>query len=345
LFTAGGQLIVTDAIRRLCEGSDCKLENQYGPTESHVVAAYRVEGLSGRGAELPPIGRPVSNARLYVLDAQGSAVPLGVSGELYLGGVALARGYLDRPGLTAERFVPEAYSPEAGQRMYRSGDRARWRADGNVDFLGRLDDQVKVRGYRVEPSEIEEVLSEHESVRHCAVVVRAASAGDQRLVAYVVLKPESTCVVGELQAYLRGRLPEYMVPSAVVALEALPLTPSGKVDRHALPVPPSWSSAEAESYVAPRSPVEVVLAGIWRQVLDVEQIGVYDSFFELGGHSLLATQVMSRIRSTFEVELPLRTFFEAPTVAELAETIESITWAASDFEHHEQVANYEEGVL
>ncbi|HST60111.1 MAG TPA: condensation domain-containing protein, partial [Longimicrobium sp.] len=254
---------------------------------------------------------------LYVLDAGLRPVPLGVPGELYIGGVQVARGYQGRAAMTAERFVPDPFSTEGGARLYRTGDRARWRTDGAIEYLGRLDFQVKVRGFRIELGEIESVLRAYESVTDCVVVARA-DAGETRLVAYIVGDAEAEA----LRAHVRRSLPEYMVPAAFVFLDALPLTPNGKLDRKALPAP-ELASAE-DRYVAPRTPVEEVLAGIWAEVLRLERVGVEESFFDLGGHSLLATRVVSRIREVFGVELPLRALFEGPTVAELAVRVEEL---------------------
>jgi acyl carrier protein len=243
-------------------------------------------------------------------------VPVGVPGELYAGGAGLALGYLNRPELTAERFVADPYLP--GARLYRTGDRVRWRADGTVEFLGRVDTQAKIRGFRVEPGEVEAVLRARPGVREAAVVVREDTPGDRLLVAYVA----GEVAADELREHLRGRLPEHMLPGAIVRLDELPLTANGKLDRKALPAP-ELGPAE-ERYVAPRTPVEEVLAGIWAEVLRLERVGVHDNFFELGGHSLLATRVASRIREVFAIELPLRALFEGPTVAELAGGVEEM---------------------
>ncbi|HYR08361.1 MAG TPA: amino acid adenylation domain-containing protein, partial [Longimicrobium sp.] len=297
-----------------------ELVNEYGPTEATVWStAYRCppDAAGAAGAAVIPIGGPIPNARAYVVDGHGRPVPVGVAGELWVGGAGVTRGYLGRPGLTAERFVPDPFSGEAGARLYRTGDRVRWRADGAIEYLGRLDHQVKVRGFRIELGEIEAVLRGHESVADCVVVARA-DAGEQRLVAYVVGGVEAA----ELRAHLRESLPEYMVPSAFVFLDALPLTPNGKLDRKALPAPEY--AANADRYVAPRTPVEEVLAGIWAEVLRLERVGVTESFFDLGGHSLLATRVVSRIRDVFAIELPLRAIFEGPTVAELTGRVEEM---------------------
>ncbi|HYH81345.1 MAG TPA: amino acid adenylation domain-containing protein, partial [Longimicrobium sp.] len=287
--------------------------NHYGPTEATVnTTVLRVE--PGREVTL---GRPVANVRLYVVDAAGSPVPAGVPGELLVGGEGVGRGYLGRPALTAERFVPDPFAAEPGARLYRSGDRVRWRADGELRYLGRIDEQVKVRGFRVEPGEIERALERHPSVRRAVVAARADGAGASRLVAWVVGEGGAEPDAAALRAHLAAGLPDYMVPGAIVALEALPLTPSGKVDRRALP-DPGDDAARAGAYVAPRTATEEALAGIWREVLEVERVGVEENFFALGGHSLVAMRVVSRVRQAFAVELPMRAVFEAQTVAELA---------------------------
>ncbi|HEX8273583.1 MAG TPA: non-ribosomal peptide synthase/polyketide synthase, partial [Longimicrobiaceae bacterium] len=322
VITAGEQLRVTEPIRRwLARMPGCALVNQYGPSETHVVSARVLEGEPAGWPLLPSIGAPVANTRLYVVGPHLEPAPIGVPGELLLGGDALARGYLGRPGLTAERFVPDPFGGPGG-RLYRTGDRARWLPGGEVEYLGRTDEQVKVRGFRIEPGEVEAALSDHPGVREALVVAREDAPGDRRLVAYVVAGGSAGVAPAELKAHLKGRLPEYMVPSAVVVLERLPLTPSGKVARRALPAP-DFAPAEAR-HVAPRTPTEEVLAGIWAETLRLETVGVETSFFELGGHSLLATRVVSRIRELFGVELPLRALFEGPTVAELAARVEEI---------------------
>jgi acyl carrier protein len=248
-----------------------------------------------------------------VLGAALRPVPAGVSGELCLGGRGLARGYLGRPGLTAERFVPDPFGAEPGARLYRTGDRARWRADGTLEYLGRLDHQVKIRGFRIEPGEIEAVLSRHPEVREARVLVWEDAPGEKRLVAYVVGAVEAD----ELREHLRRSVPEYMVPAAFVVLEALPLTPNGKLDRKALPAP-ELVSPEA-SYVAPRRPLEAALAGIWAEVLGRARVGVKENFFDLGGHSLLLVKMQARIRETLDREIPIVDLFRFPTVAALAE--------------------------
>ncbi|HEX8904635.1 MAG TPA: phosphopantetheine-binding protein, partial [Longimicrobiaceae bacterium] len=238
--------------------------------------------------------------------------PVGVPGELVIGGVPVARGYLGRPALTAEKFIPDPFGGRPGARLYRTGDKVRWRSDGVVEFLGRLDEQVKIRGFRIEPGEVAAALRRHLEVAECAVVAREDVPGSARLVAYVVGDAEPDA----LREHLRRTLPEYMVPSAFVRLGALPLNPNGKLDRKALPAPDFTPSEE--TYVAPRTPVEEALAEIWSDVLNVERVGVNDSFFELGGHSLLVMRVVSYVREIFGVELPLRTIFDAPTISQLA---------------------------
>ena len=268
-------------------------------------------------AAIIPIGRPVSNTQIYLLDAQLQLVPIGVPGELYIGGAGLARGYLNRPDITAFAFIPNPFSDVPGTRLYKTGDLACYLPNGNIEFLGRIDNQIKIRGFRIELGEIETVLGQHPHVRENIVMAREDVPGNKHLVAYVVSDQENVPTLRELHRFLKDKLPDYMVPSAFVFLESLPLTPNGKVDRLALPMPDIVAELES-TYVAPRTPVEEVIAGIWADVLGIEQVGVNDDFFELGGHSLLATQIVSRVQETLRVELALRNFFETPSVAGLA---------------------------
>jgi amino acid adenylation domain-containing protein len=304
--------------------------NLYGPSETttYSTVAHLASGESGE----PGIGRPIANTRAYVLDRHLQPVPIGIPGELYLGGAGVARGYLGRPALTAERFVPDPFGPSAGAepggRLYRTGDMARWRPDGTLEFLGRLDQQLKLRGFRIEPGEIETVLGRHPSVRTAVVSAREDAPGDKRLVAYVVPEGEPPDS-GALRHFLEQRLPEYMVPAAIVVLKSLPLSPNGKLDRRALPPPELTEPADREDYVPPRTPVEAMLADIWATVLRLERVGIRDNFFSLGGHSLLATQVVTRVRTAIGVELPLRALFEEPTVADLATRVSSALLTAS----------------
>ena len=298
--------------------------NFYGPTENTVwTTCTLIEGAAQTpvGAFLTSIGRPIADTQVYLLNDYAQRVPIGVPGELFIGGDGLARGYLNRPELTAEKFVPNSFG-QPGERLYRTGDLARYRSDGKIEFLGRLDHQVKLRGFRGELGEIETVLSQHPNVAQAVVMIREDRPGDKRLVAYITAEggvPSSN----ELRKFLQVSLPDYMLPSEFVLLEAMPLTQNKKVDRLALPAPDYSGSGALTQFAEPRGPVEDLLTNIWAQVLGRENLGVHDNFFELGGHSLLATQVMSRIREAFHVELPLRALFESPTIADLAEKLET----------------------
>jgi amino acid adenylation domain-containing protein len=319
-FIIGGENLLAESVafwQKYAPGT--LLVNEYGPTETVVgCCVYKVSPDEYRPGSVP-IGQPIINTQLYILDSRLSPLPAGAIGELYIGGDGVARGYLNRPELTAAKFVPDPFGQEAGARLYKTGDLARYLPGGDIEFLGRTDHQVKVRGFRIELGEIEAVLSQHAAVQETIVLAREDTPGDKRLVAYVVTADDD----GDLRGYLKDRLPEYMVPSAFVTLDALPLTTNGKVDRRALPVP-DWTRPElGATFVAPRTPEEEILAGIWAGILGVERVGVYDTFFDLGGHSLLATQVISRLRDAFDVELPVRALFEAPTVAGLAASVEA----------------------
>jgi amino acid adenylation domain-containing protein len=291
------------------------LVNLYGSSEVAADVAWYEVGPIDRRAPSMPIGRPIANTQVYVLDPHLHPVPVGVSGELYVGGANVARGYLNRPALTAERFVPDPFGPEPGERLYRTGDLARSRPDGTLEYLGRIDHQVKVRGHRIELGEVEAVLRAQAGVRQAVVVAREEMPGDKRLVAYVVPAQAPGPAVRELRDSVTAQLPDYMVPSAFVLLDALPLTPNGKVDRRALPAPEGVRPELEAAYVAPRTPLEEAVAGIWSEVLGLKRVSIDDNFFEVGGHSLSAIRVISRLRDAFHIELPLRAFFEAPTVA------------------------------
>jgi amino acid adenylation domain-containing protein len=302
-----------------CTGRRVKFRNVYGPTETTVTSTVyeTVDEIdTTHGSARVPIGRPINNTQIYLLDQHLRPVPLGVPGELYIGGVGLARGYLNRPDATAEKFIPNPFSGAPGARLYKTGDHARYLPDRNIVFLGRGDQQVKIRGYRIELGEIEAALVQHAQVREAVVVAREDRPGDSRLAAYVLSIQERTVTGSELRDYLAERLPEYMVPPVIMFVDQWPLTPNGKVDRRALP--PPMQMLRAEEYVAPRTSVEEVLASIWAEVLGVERVGVNDNFFELGGHSLLATQMMTQVRESLQVELVVRSLFEAPTVAGLS---------------------------
>jgi amino acid adenylation domain-containing protein len=321
LLVVGGEALTDEALTFWQQLSpETKIVNEYGPTETVVgCCVYEVTTADvPDGDGRVPIGRPIANTHLHVLDAGMQPVPIGVAGELYVGGFGVARGYLNAPELTAERFVPDPFSATPGGRLYRSGDLVRYLADGNLDFIGRRDDQVKLRGYRIELGEIESVLATHSIVREAIVILREDIPGKKQLVAYVVAAGPSP-EVGELRRHLSERLPEYMVPASFVILDVLPRTPNGKIDRQALPAP--VEGQDTELFIAPRTPVEEVLCGVWIELLGVNQIGVYDNFFDLGGHSLMAVQLLSRLRSIFQLELPLQFVFEAPTIAELAQAL------------------------
>ena len=303
--------------------------NAYGPSETTITASnYEPQrGAEREGAGAVSIGRPVMNASMYVLDRAQRLVPIGVSGELCIGGAGLARGYHGRPAQTAERFVPNPYGVAGGERLYRTGDLARYLPDGNIEFLGRVDEQVKVRGFRIEPGEIETVLGQHEGVREAVVVARPDGHGGNRLVAYVV-ESERPTTTGELRRHLKNTLPEYMIPSAFVTLEALPLTPNGKVDRRRLPETDGVRPELEEAYVAPRSELERGIAGVWQEALKVEKVGVHDNFFNLGGHSLLIVQVNSKLREVLQAEVSIIEMFKYPTVSALAEHLSREVMAA-----------------
>ena len=320
---AGGDVLSVSHVRRVTERQNKgQLINGYGPTEGTTfTACHRVANATDLFERIP-IGHPISNTRVYVLDGGLRPVPPGVAGELYIAGAGLARGYLHCAGATAERFVADPYGP-TGSRMYRTGDLARWRAEGVLDFLGRADDQVKLHGFRIEPGEIEASLTAHGAVMQVAVTVREDRPGDKRLVAYVVTKGGGDALdVAALRTHVSQMLPSHMIPSAFVVLAALPLTQNGKVDRKALPPPHATQQAQL-LWTPARTPTEEVLVGLWESALPVERVGVHDDFFQLGGHSLLVMRLIHEINSTFGLELPIRLFFTATTVAAQARAIES----------------------
>ena len=321
----GGEPINVSRLREWAAHGNAEIVNTYGPTETtDVCSAFRLNDFDRTIA--PPIGKPNDNAELLILDDHLNLVPQGVAGELCVGGAGVGRGYLNNSPATAERFVPHPYSPTPGARLYRSGDLVRHLPGGNIDFLGRLDHQVKVAGYRIELGEVEAAMVQHQAVRECVVVVRADAHGDARLVAYIV--PDEGAVLPDTPAwrrYLADSLPSHMIPSLFVELDKLPLTPGGKVDRRSLPAPDTMGkgagAGAGPDYVAPRTAVEEVLAGIWREVLAVERVGLHDNFLDLGGHSMLAMRCVSAIRQVFRIELPLRVLFESANLAELAQAL------------------------
>jgi amino acid adenylation domain-containing protein len=326
-WVSSGEPLTTELAELFEAGApDAVLYNLYGTSEVWDATWYdpqREEPHCGR----VPIGRPIANVQAYVLDGRLEPVPPGIPGELHIGGVGLARGYLRNPGLTAAKFIPNPFAGAVGARLYKTGDLARYRSDGNIEFLGRFDQQVKLRGFRIELGEIEAALKELPSVRAAVVALREDTPGEPRLVAYVVRDAHATedaAFAVAARRFLRRTLPDYMVPAAFVTLSALPQTATGKLDRHALPPPGGALSLLARTYVAPCTPVEAEVADIWAELLGVERVGVYDNFFELGGHSLLGIRAMSRVKDAFQVEIPLRAIFETPTVADLASLVTEI---------------------
>lgn len=312
----GGEALPRELAGKLLAGSS--LWNLYGPTETTIWSMIH-QVHPGDPSIL--IGKPIANTQVYVLDKEMQPVPIGVPGELHIGGFGIARGYWNRPELIAEKFLPDPFGNEPGGRLYQTGDTARFRSDGNIEFLGRQDYQVKVRGFRIELGEIEAALEQYPAIDQNVVIVREDMPGDKRLVAYIVANQQSTPSVSELRSFLSQKLPEYMVPSAFVFLDALPRTPNGKVDRANLLPPEKIRPELDEEFIAPRNAVEQIVADIWCELLRIERVGVMDNFFDLGGHSLLATQIISRVRDLFQIELPLRRIFEAPTIDGLAEAL------------------------
>jgi amino acid adenylation domain-containing protein len=346
MVIAGEQLHLTEAITAwVRELKDCRLHNHYGPTETHVVTSYILPADLEQCSPFPPIGSPIANTQIYVLDAELQLVPLGVPGDLYIGGENLARGYLHHPDWTAERFIPDPFfgmeeirssiPATPGMRLYRTGDLARYRPDGTIEYLGRTDSQVKLRGFRIELEEIEATLRRHPAVQEAVVVLREEDKDSKYLMAYVVThvgagQPQDkvpvsgTVPIEQLQGYMREQLPAYMVPAIFVYLQTLPLTPNGKVDRKALPIPDRSQFLSSTEMAAPQTPLQEQLAMIWAELLHLPQVGIHHNFFELGGHSLLATRLIARLQTIFQIEIPLRRLFETPTIADLALAIEQI---------------------
>lgn len=324
----GGEAVEPKWVKEvLKKGSPQRLLHVYGPTENTTFTSwYLVEDVSEEATTIP-IGRPIANTEVYLLDTQLQPVPIGVYGEVYIGGDGLARGYLNRPDLTEEKFIPSPFNNKAGSRLYKTGDLARYLPDGNIEFLGRIDNQVKIRGFRIELGEVEAAISQHPAIRETVVIVRDFATNDKQLVAYIVPCQEQASAISDLRHFLKQQLPDYMIPSAFVVLEILPLTPNGKVDRKSLPPPDINSLIQKRDFVAPGTPTEKLVASIWSKVLKVEKVGINDNFFELGGHSLLATQLIVQVKEALGVELTLSKFFEAPTVANFSSYIEAIFWA------------------
>jgi amino acid adenylation domain-containing protein len=319
-MTTGGELLSVALQNRFSSYLDADLYNGYGPTEATISASFW-HCQHGEHGRVVPIGRPIANTQIYLLDSNLQPVPVGVPGEIYIGGAGVARGYLNLPELTAENFIAHPYTHEPGARLYRTGDLARYRPDGNLEFLGRMDSQVKIRGFRVELGEIETVLSQHPAVEQSLVILEEDLSGNKRLVAYLVGLHSPAPSASELRSFLSRRLPNYMIPAAFVSLETFPRLPNGKVDRRALLALGAARPERERGFAEPRTPLEREVAGIWEEMLGLARVGIYEDFFELGGDSLLATQLISRMRSIFHIELPLRRLFEAPTVADLSEAL------------------------
>ncbi|HYP40297.1 MAG TPA: amino acid adenylation domain-containing protein [Chloroflexia bacterium] len=355
-----GEALPFNLQQRFYSRLDAELHNLYGPTEAAVdVTFWACERKAD--SQVVPIGRPIANTQIYILDGHLQPVPVGVAGELYIGGVGLARGYFNRPSLTAEKFIPnpfvsteyrvsstELLPHSGGERLYRTGDLARFAPDGSIEYLGRTDDQVKIRGNRVELGEIEAVLGQHPSVREAVVVARKDVPGDERLVAYLVCSPQvqnGESAIGEIRAFLKERVPDYMLPSQFVVLESLPLSPNGKVERRALPAPPVLRMAPESGYVAPVTGLERSLAGVWKEVLSVEKVGVHDNFFDLGGHSLLMAQVRGRLQEVLARDVPMLDLFRYPTISSLAKYLSQEQSKPPSFEAaRERVRKQEEAV-
>jgi amino acid adenylation domain-containing protein len=328
-FVIGGEMLLAESLRFWKESApEIRLINEYGPTEAVVgCCVYEVQPDDSTGPV--PIGRPIANTQLYVLDSDLKPAAPGVAGELYIGGIGVARGYLNRPELTAERFLPDPFSPERGGRLYKTGDRCRYREDGALEFLGRIDDQVKLRGYRIELGEIESALAASSDVQSCAVAARGDSPSTMQLVGYVVPRRNQSPTPESLQRFLKQTLPEFMVPAQFVMLQALPLTPNGKLDRKALAAATPEPSSNGAGFIGPRTRTESEIAAIWSELLGLERVGIHDDFFELGGHSLMAVRAVSKMREVFGVDLPLATLLQTSTIAGLAEILGDQQWTPS----------------
>jgi amino acid adenylation domain-containing protein len=315
-----GEPLATSLVDKIyAAGNVEKVNDLYGPTETTTYSTFT---LRKRGRK-PTIGRPIANTQLYILDKNLEPVPIGVAGELHIGGAGLARGYLNRPELTAEKFIRHPFSDEPGARLYKTGDLCRYLPDGNIEYLGRMDQQVKIRGFRIELGEIEAVLGGHPAVRESVVVAREDVPGEKTLVAYLVVREGLAPTVTELREFLLKQLPDYMVPAAFVELAQLPLTPNGKIDRKALPAPAANRLGSGLAYVAPRTPTEAALAAIWGELLGLKQVGIHENFFALGGHSLLAVKMVDEIKKQMKFDLPLRRLFQQPTIFELAKLLQN----------------------
>jgi amino acid adenylation domain-containing protein len=319
-FIIGGENLLTENITFWRDHTpETILVNEYGPTETVVGCCVYTVPQGELDSSSVPIGKPIANTQLHVLDQYYQPVSIGVPGELYIGGAGLARGYLNRPALTAEKFIPNPFGKDLGARLYKTGDLARYRSDGNLEFLGRIDHQVKVRGYRIELGEIEGVLRQHPEVQEAVVLMREDVPGNQRLVAYFVTNTQTVPTTSNFRNFLKEQLPEYMVPSAFIQLKALPLTTNGKVNHQSLPMPDDNRPELEEVYVAPRSEMEQAIAKVWQEMLQMEKVGVHDNFFDLGGHSLLMVQVNNKLHTILQRNISVVTLFQNPTIHLLAQ--------------------------
>ena len=347
-ITCGGEALPGELIERFFAqlNLDNVLHNCYGPTEASIDTTFWT-CQRGTNYAIAPIGRPITNAEIHILNENLQPVAFGESGELHIGGIGLARAYLNRPELTIDKFIFDPFSSKRGAYLYKTGDLARYLSDGNIEFLGRIDHQVKIRGFRIELGEIEAILGQHPALTQTLVIAREDVPGDKQLVAYIIASPEQIPSQSELRRFLETRLPEYMVPSFFIFLDTLPLNPNGKIDRHALPAPDTFTLRLSTNFVPPENSTEEVLATIWAKVLRLEQVGIHDNFFELGGHSLLATQVMSRVRQAFGIEIPLQLLFENPTIATLAQALAQNESQKNDPQNQTipQIANRESAPL
>jgi len=346
VMVGGEQLQITRQMAALFAGlKSCALHNHYGPSETHVVTSFVLPNATDCWPSLPPLGRPISNTRIYILDQDHNQVPIGIPGDLCIGGECLARGYHNRADLTAEKFIPDPYGKKPGGRLYKTGDLARYLPDGNIEFIARGDQQVKVRGMRVEPAEIESALRQHPAIHDAAVIAWEDSQSGKYLAAYVATDSRDHSVASTFRSFLKELLPAYMIPTAFVLLESLPLTPNGKIDRKALTCVEKTERGPGAIFAPPRSPIEEVLEGIWAEVLGVSHISRHDDFFELGGHSLLATQIIIRTREAFRIDVPLRSLFEAPTIAGLARNINVLIGGTPELDMSPLTAIPRTGVL
>jgi acyl-coenzyme A synthetase/AMP-(fatty) acid ligase len=345
IITAGEPLRISPQIVDWVQRLDgCRVHNHYGPTETHVVTALTLSGDPQQWPALPAIGRPIANVQIQVLDGQRQPVPLGVAGEIYIGGVALAHGYRGRPELTEQRFVKDPNNPESGSRLYRTGDLGRWQADGTLEYLGRNDDQVKLRGYRIELGEIEAQLLRHAAVREAVVVVREDTPGEKRLVAYLIAPNQDSPSAEALRTHLKAVLPEHMIPSAFVPLESWPLTPNGKLNRRGLPAPEQGAYASSQ-YEPPQGETETALAAIWAQLLHLPRVGRHDNFFELGGHSLHGMKLVSQVSDVLNVNLLVIAVFQFPTIQDMARVVESLRPLEGNRTKEVEESEFEEGIL